>query len=521
MSNDLEQVAFTPHFQIPMMETSTGPPIYPVYHVPTSTHLSNITTSVHQTNELPNFVLTHSDAITAGIVTVTSILTIGCILGNFLVILAVLQVHKLRTPSNCLILSLAVSDLLVGCIVMPLAILPQIFTKWPLGRMACILWTTSDVTLCTASILTLMMISIDRYLIISKPFKYPRYRTAKLMCLYISIAWIVSLLISLTPVFVGNDWLPDTKNGGCEVSPELAYQMYATFGSFYLPLTVMFTLYGRIFYIAWRISKIEKKNHPHAAEQPRTPSYHSSSNSSPMPEPKNDHLHGKKKKRDVLPDKLPVNTLTVRSSLSVPIDHNVMDDTILEDESSTDVPTESDWLRKNEHNHHHNHHHHNNHSNNNNHLTPEHNNTNHHGHRHGSWPLKKLSIVTITSVRKFLTRRKHKGNTHAIKTLGVIMGLFTACWLPFFVLAAATPLCGVNGCGIPPWVYQAALWLGYVNSCFNPIIYARFNREFRTPFKEIICFRCHKINESVRHTDYLYQYGEPDQDHTHHTHHQV
>lgn len=531
MSGDTgQQVGIITDIQLSTMATTQAQQMnHAVYRVPTTAvGLLNITALDDPPGSLQ---LIHSEGITAVIVSLMSILTIGTILGNSLVILAVLQVYKLRTPSNYLILSLAVSDFLVGLIVMPLAMLPEILQAWPLGVKACILYTTSDVLLCTASILTLMMISIDRYLIISKPFKYQRYRTAKLMCLYITIAWSVSLLISVTPIFF--NWLPETGPDGnlCKVNQKMEYQMYATFGSFYVPIIVMFCVYGKIFYIAWRISKVEKKNHPRANDQPpRTPSFHSSSNSSPMPECKHDHNSNKKnKRREALPDKLAgVSTMAVSSNLSLPLDHKVIDDTILEDESSLDQPPgERDWLRKTEHHnshHHHHHHHHygnNNHSNNN-HLTPE-----HHNHRHGSLGLKKLSIVTITSVKKFLTRRKHKGNTHAIKTLGIIMGLFTACWLPFFLLAVATPLycyfqtAPVCNHGLPGWIFSATLWLGYANSCFNPLIYARFNREFRTPFREIMCFRCHKINESVRHTDYLYQYGDPDQDHHNSSHHHL
>ena len=533
MTDDTGQLVDMTDFGFSTMTTAVSQQLsHAVYRVPTTAAtLLNVTNLSEPPGELE---LIHSDAITAVIVVLMSILTLGTLLGNSLVILAVLQVHKLRSPSNYLILSLAVSDFLVGLIVMPLAMLPEILQAWPLGEKACILYTTSDVMLCTASILTLMMISIDRYLIISKPFKYQRYRTVKLMALYIGLAWSISLLISVTPIFF--NWLPETGPNGnlCKVNQKIEYQMYATIGAFYVPIIVMFCVYGRIFYIAWKISKLEKKNHPRASDQPpRTPSYHSSSNSSPMPECKHEHTtNNKKKRRETLSDKLGVSTMAVSSNLSIPLDHKIIDDTILEDESTIDEPPgERDWLRKNEHhnnNHHHQHYGNHNHSNNN-HLTPD-----HHSHRHGSWPLKKLSIVTITSVKRFLTRRKHKGNTHAIKTLGVIMGLFTACWLPFFILAVATPLyCHFyqhlnlqqQSCdpGIPGWVYSAALWLGYANSCFNPLIYARFNREFRTPFREILCFRCHKINESVRHTDYLYQYGEPDQDHHshHNSHHHV
>ena len=92
----------------------------------------------------------------------------------------------------------------------------------------------------------------------------------------------------------------------------------------------------------------------------------------------------------------------------------------------------------------------------------------------------------------------------ATKTLGVIMGAFTACWLPFFIVALIKPFC--DDC-VPRWISAIFLWLGYCNSFLNPIIYARFNRDFRTPFKEILCFRCRGINVRLRSESYVEQYG--------------
>ena len=92
----------------------------------------------------------------------------------------------------------------------------------------------------------------------------------------------------------------------------------------------------------------------------------------------------------------------------------------------------------------------------------------------------------------------------ATKTLGVIMGAFTMCWLPFFILAPIAPF--VRKGVIPPWIDTVFLWLGYANSFLNPIIYARFNREFRTPFKEIILCRCKNINTRLRSQSYADNY---------------
>ena len=95
----------------------------------------------------------------------------------------------------------------------------------------------------------------------------------------------------------------------------------------------------------------------------------------------------------------------------------------------------------------------------------------------------------------------------ATKTLGVIMGAFTACWLPFFILALIKPFCYDQESCIPQWLSSLFLWLGYANSLFNPIIYARFNRDFRTPFKHILQCRIRGINNRLRTDNYTEQYG--------------
>ena len=78
-------------------------------------------------------------------------------------------------------------------------------------------------------------------------------------------------------------------------------------------------------------------------------------------------------------------------------------------------------------------------------------------------------------------------------------------WLPFFVLALIKSFCH-DEC-IPHWLGALFLWLGYANSFLNPLIYARFNREFRTPFKEILLLRCRGINTRLRTETYAEQFG--------------
>lgn len=98
---------------------------------------------------------------------------------------------------------------------------------------------------------------------------------------------------------------------------------------------------------------------------------------------------------------------------------------------------------------------------------------------------------------KMISRRMGKRNikaqvkrfrmeTKAAKTLGIIVGGFIFCWLPFFTMYLIRAFC--EQC-IPPLLFSILFWLGYCNSAINPLIYALFSKDFRFAFKRIIC-RC-------------------------------
>jgi hypothetical protein len=150
------------------------------------------------------------------IIIICSIMCCLTVLGNLVVILTVCLVRKLQTASNILIVSLAVSDILVGLFIMPLAmgkvihnffiiycfflVLEITSNNWLLGSVMCDIWTSTDVLLCTSSILNFLVISIDRYCIINYPFKYAPMRKVKLLSLMIAGVWILSALVSLPPI---------------------------------------------------------------------------------------------------------------------------------------------------------------------------------------------------------------------------------------------------------------------------------------------------------------------------------
>lgn len=99
-----------------------------------------------------------------------------------------------------------------------------------------------------------------------------------------------------------------------------------------------------------------------------------------------------------------------------------------------------------------------------------------------------LAHSTPTKDRNIIKmKREHK----AARTLGIIMGTFILCWLPFFLWYVSTVLCGEELCPCPAVVVDVVFWIGYFNSTLNPIIYAYFNRDFREAFKNTLqCAFC-------------------------------
>uniref|UniRef100_A0A673BB72 Histamine H2 receptor n=1 Tax=Sphaeramia orbicularis TaxID=375764 RepID=A0A673BB72_9TELE len=189
------------------------------------------------------------------------ILTIG---GNVLVCLAVGLSRRLWRIANCLVVSLAVTDLLLGLLVLPFSASVELRSgKWPLGGVVCNIYISLDVMLCTSSILTLLAISVDRYLAISNPLSYPRRVTPRRMTLATAAIWALSLAVSFVPIHLGwntadymvqhLDWSmgdEDKEGRYCKFEWSNNYVLFYVSLSFYLPLIVMCGMYLCIFRVA-------------------------------------------------------------------------------------------------------------------------------------------------------------------------------------------------------------------------------------------------------------------------------
>lgn len=99
--------------------------------------------------------------------------------------------------------------------------------------------------------------------------------------------------------------------------------------------------------------------------------------------------------------------------------------------------------------------------------------------------------------KRRIARKKEK---RATLILGLIMGSFIACWLPFFFMYILR-----LAYNIPGIAFSTAFWLGYMNSALNPVIYTIFNKDFRRAFRRILfkwclayvcCYEC--VSRKVR-----------------------
>lgn len=146
---------------------------------------------------------------------------------------------------------------------MPMALVYEVLGTWPFGARVCDTWVAFDVLSCTASILNLCMISVDRYWAITRPLDYGVKRTPARMCFCVALVWISSACISLPPLLVLGNEHGQEGDEQCQVCQEFGYQIYATLGSFYIPLGVMAAVYYQIFQAAKRIVDEEKKAQSH------------------------------------------------------------------------------------------------------------------------------------------------------------------------------------------------------------------------------------------------------------------
>lgn len=122
------------------------------------------------------------------------------VVGNMLVIIAIATEKALKNIQNWFIASLAVADFFLGLVIMPFSLANELMGYWVFGKFWCDIHSAMDVLLCTASIMNLCLISLDRYWSITQAVEYLKTRTPTRAALMICFVWIMSALICIPPL---------------------------------------------------------------------------------------------------------------------------------------------------------------------------------------------------------------------------------------------------------------------------------------------------------------------------------
>lgn len=192
-----------------------------------------------------------------------SLFSVFGILGNFLVCITIKRDHTLQTKTNYYLFSLAITDLAVCVIVIPLAII-QDFTsnftifmfekinvffcidKWIFDSHVCTLWVFFDLLLCTSSIYHLCAVSILRFIAIQFPLKSNRNSSSQPTFFIVFSIWTVSILFSSIILYLGltdHANIIDHKSLRCTLR-NLNMVIYGSIFSFVIPLLIMILMFS-------------------------------------------------------------------------------------------------------------------------------------------------------------------------------------------------------------------------------------------------------------------------------------
>ncbi|XP_039455578.1 trace amine-associated receptor 13c-like [Oreochromis aureus] len=170
---------------------------------------------------------------------------------NLLVIISVSHFRQLHTPSNILLLSLAVSDFLVGFLLMPLEIFRST-TCWVFGDVMCSVYWYLTGNITCASIGNIVLISVDRYVAICDPLHYPTRMTVVRIKHWICLCWFYAIFYDT--LYLKDLLIKPGRYNSCYGECVLVINDIAGTAdlvlSFCVPISVIIVLYMRVFLVA-------------------------------------------------------------------------------------------------------------------------------------------------------------------------------------------------------------------------------------------------------------------------------
>ncbi|XP_034841356.1 5-hydroxytryptamine receptor 2C [Maniola hyperantus] len=396
--------------------------------------------------------------------------------GNILVCLAVCLDKRLQNVTNYFLLSLAIADLLVSLFVMPMGAIPGFLGYWPLGVVWCNVYVTCDVLACSASIMHMCFISIGRYLGIRNPLKSRHHSTKRVVVIKIALVWLLSMFVSSSITVLG---LINRSN--IMPTPDLCVinnRLFWVFGSlvaFYIPMLMMVVSFALTVQLLKSQARLAATPVPGGTHRRQCGGFDNGQQYA--------RRLGARSSPDLSPRTNVSRQLTWRVTSTSRPQRNKIGMSVSHPQLSYmngcgngtgsvcsrrghDVATQTPPS-----------------------IVAE-------TRRARLKPLKlSLAAPNALSLRFLANRKKDRSMSanavaneqKATKVLGLVFFTFVLCWAPFFLLNILFASC--PACIVPEHVVDICLWLGYVSSTINPIIYTIFNRTFRAAFLRLL--RCH------------------------------
>ncbi|XP_023139904.1 5-hydroxytryptamine receptor 2B [Amphiprion ocellaris] len=342
--------------------------------------------------------------------------TIG---GNILVILAVSLERKLQNATNYFLMSLAVADLLVGVLVMPIALITVLYkSEWPLPEFLCPIWLFLDVLFSTASIMHLCAISLDRYIAIKKPIQHSQYKSRAKALVKIALVWLISICIAIPiPIKGLKDYHPPNNitfnsNHTCLLKTDTfrEFIMFGSLAAFFIPLTIMMVIY------LLTVQVLRKK--VYLLKSKVTQRFSCSTVSTAF----------QKEQTMTSPQTEQVNILDSRLP-------RMQEKT---NAGTTNAPTGEEIS------------------------------------------FRRMSTMGKKSMQTLSNEQR------ASKVLGIVFLLFVVMWCPFFITNITSVLCTSCDASVISRLMEIFVWVGYVSSGINPLVYTLFNKTFREAFTRYI-----------------------------------
>ncbi|KAM6996902.1 melanopsin-A [Tautogolabrus adspersus] len=214
------------------------------------------------------------------------ILAIGItgMIGNFLVIYAFCKSRSLRTPANMFIINLAITDLLMCVTQTPIFFTTSMHKRWIFGEKGCEVYAFCGALFGICSMITLTVIAIDRYFVITRPLTSIGKLSKKRALLILSAAWTYSLGWSLPPFFGWSAYVPEGLLTSCTwdymtFTPSVrAYTMLLFIFVFFLPLFIIIYCYIFIFRAIRNtnqaVGKMSGSIHSHGSSRDSVKNFH-------------------------------------------------------------------------------------------------------------------------------------------------------------------------------------------------------------------------------------------------------